>query len=245
MNNSYSFKDILFGLRDEYLLLQQQLDTLKKYINLEENNLEDISFYLSHQYSEDEVKMLCTLYDKKSKIEKKLEWIKIQLGIYPKYRSSYINENNGEYVIEKYPEIIDKDKKQEFNQSVFYIFNTEFVKNVRYINSGTGYNDIPFLSLHPSYIYLSQNKYASLEFNPCKGDYISLYSFRGLLSKDKMENMFNMEFSKERFPEYYQNLIENSSYIDKPVDIVGDFGYSKRGFFEIIDESKRLVLRKK
>lgn len=243
-SNNYSFKDILFGLRDEYLLLQEELDTLKMYINLDENNLDDVSFYLSTRYP-DKVEMRCILYDSMNKIEKRLEKIKIKLGIYPDYKVSNIIQNNGKYDIEKYPEIIYDGKKQEFNQSVFYIFNTDFVKNLKCIHYGTGFDDKPFLSIASSYISLYLNQYISLDYNLMKGDYVSLYSSCGRLTKDMIYNTFNMEFSKKRFPGYYQDLIENSVYVNKPIEIVGEFGYSKKGQFEIIDESKRLVLRKK
>ena len=57
--------------------------------------------------------------------------------------------------------------------------------------------------------------------------------------------MLNMELSKCRFPEYYQNLIEGNENFGKQVDLYGDFGYSRNGKFEIIPESKRLVLVKR
>lgn len=238
MNESYSFKDILFGLYNEYILLQEQLNSLNKYILLEENNLSEVKFYLTNQLPENRVRMLCTLYDRKKYLEKILEKIKINLGIYPDYRVSYINRNNGKYVIEKYPEIVDELKKQEFSQSVFYILNTEIGKNIRLIHSGTGYDDKPFLSVGSHGIYMCLNDMGNLSFNPSKDLNIHAYSSKGMLTKEKMECMFNMEFSRSRFPEYYQNLIDNSSSLDKTIDIVGDFGYSKNGDFEIIEESK-------
>lgn len=244
MNNNYYFKDILFGLRNEYLMLQEELDTLKKYVNLEDNDLENVSFYLDTRYP-DKVLMRCILYDKMSKIQERIEKIKIKLGIYPDYKTSDIVECNGKYDIEIYPEIIYDGKKQEFNQSIFYIFNTDFVKNLRYIHYGIGYDDKPFLSLSSSNISFYLNEYVSMNYNLMKGDYLHFYSSRGILTKDIIDNVFNTEFPKKRFPKYYQDLIEECSLLDRSIDIVGDLGYSKKGDFEIIDESKRLVLRKK
>jgi len=244
MNDSYSFKDILFGLMNEYLLVQQQLDDLNKFINLEENNLEKVCFYLSDSYL-DKIKIRCILYDRKNKLEKVLEKIRMQLGIFPNYKTSDIFKINGLYSMEKYFDIIDKTKKEEFNQSINHILNTDFVKNLRFIHYGVGYDDIPFLSLNTTYICWILNGYASLNFNPYKDNYINIHSFKGILTRDKIEGIFNSRFSKNRLPIYYQNIIDNSSCFDKPLDIVGDLGYSKTCDFEFMEESKRLVLRKR
>ena len=67
-----------------------------------------------------------------------------------------------------------------------------------------------------------------------------------LIDKDlnDVKDVFNIEFSRGRFPEYYQDLIENSNCFDKPLEIIGNLGYSKKGNFELIEDSKKLVLRK-
>ena len=245
MNEKYTFKQILFGLKEEYLLIQEQLSTLKKYIDLEENNLRDIEFSLSSNYDDNKIKLLCTLYDKISFLEARLEEIKIKLGIFPNYRISYINEIEDRYSIEKYPEIINDKKNQEFSQSVFYILNTDFAKNAKFIYYGTGYSGIPFLSISPSSIYINESNYISVDFIPTKGNYINLYSYKGRLTEEKIKEVFNISFSKQRFPKYYQNLINNSTSFDKSLEIIGDLGYSKKGKFELIEDSKKLILKKK
>lgn len=243
--DSYKFKDILFGLRSEYLMLEQQLSELKKYILMEKYNIEDVYFHLMSGYEDESVRMLCAIYDRKNKIEEILEKIKIQLGILPDEKVSYVNNVDGMYNIEKCPKIVDSFRKEEFSNSVFNILNSEIGRNIKFIHSGIGYDDKPFLSVHPGYISLYLNGYVSLEFNPHKGDFIHMYGYKGMVTREKIDTILNVDFPKKKFPEYYQNIIENSSSIGKEYDVVGDIEYCKKVDFEIIDESKKLVLRKK
>lgn len=243
MRESYSYKDILFGLYKEYVLLQEQLDYLNKYVLLEENNLSAVRFCISDQISNDKVRMLCYLYDKKTKLDKLLE--KLNIIVDTNFNATYIDLVDGCYKSFQYPELINKDKQQEFNQSVWYILNTDFGKNIKYIHNGVGYDNIPFLSVTSHGVSNFLYDVGYLDFNSSKDLYLHAYSSKGRLSKDKMEYMLNMQFSKKKFPEYYQNLIEGNDNFGKEVDVYGDFGYSKNGKFEIIPESKRLVLVKK
>ena len=243
MRESYSYKDILFGLYKEYVILQEQLDSLNKYVLLEENNLGEVRFSITNQIDCDKVRMLCYLYNKKTKLEKILK--KLNIIVDTNFNASYVDEVDGCYKILQYPEVIDKTKQQEFNQSVWYIFNTDFCKNMKWIYSGTGYGNIPFLSVNSHGVFASLNDIGSLDFRSSKDLELHAYSDKGRLSRDKMEYMLNMQFSKNRFPEYYQNLIEGNENFGKEVDLYGGFGYSRNGKFEIVPESKRLVLIRK
>lgn len=245
MDNNYTFKQILFGLKDEYLLCQERLNSLKRYINLEDNKLRDVKFHLSYEYNDvDSIKILCSLYEEKSKLESKIEGLKYKLGIVPDHKLSYINDIDGIYTIEQYSEIIDEDKIKDFDERVFWILNTDFSKNASFIHVGNGYPECPFLSISPSNIYMSECGFASVDFNSIKGNYVNLCSYNGILTEDKIRCIFDTRFTKKRFTQYYQDLIDNSSCLDKSLEIIGNLGYSKKGNFELIEDSKKLVLRK-
>jgi len=243
MRESYSYKDILFGLYNEYVILQEQLDCLNKYVLLEKNNFDKVKFCITNQITDDKVRMLCYLYDKKNKLEMLLE--KLEIVEFGNFKVSYVDEEDCLYEILQYPEVIDKTKKQEFSQSVWYILNTDFCKNMKWIYCGTGYSNIPFLSVNPRGLFTNLNDVGILDFNCCRDLHLHAYIDKGRLNKDKMEFMLNMEFSKSKFPLYYQNLIEGTDTFGKDVEIYGNFGYSRNGNFEIIPEDKKLVLIKK
>ena len=243
MRESYSYKDILFGLYKEYVILQEQLDSLNKYVLLEENNLGEVRFSITNQIDSDKVRMLCYLYDKKTNLENLLK--KLNIIVDTNFNASYVEEVEGCYKILQYPEVIDKTKQQEFSQSVWYILNTDFAKNMQIIHSGVGYDNCPFLSVTSHGVSNFLYDVGYLDFNSRKDLELHAYSSKGRLGKEKMKFMLNMEFSKCRFPEYYQNLIEGNENFGKEVDLYGDFGYSRNEKFEIIPESKRLVLVKR
>ena len=91
---------------------------------------------------------------------------------------------------------------------------------------------------------MSECGFASVGFNPSKGNYVNIYSYKGLLTEDKIKNIFDTVFSRRKFSKYYQDLIDNSTCFDKSLEIIGNLGYSKKGNFELIEDSKKLVLRK-
>ena len=239
--DSYTLKDILFGLRCEYLRLWEQLNELNKYILMDENNIDDVYFHLIHSYSDDKVRMLCNIYDRKNKIEEVLE----KIGMCFDCKVSYVDNIDGNYSIVDYPFIVDKSRINDFSSDVDSIFYSEFGRNIKFIHSGIGYDNLPFLSVHPSYISFYLNGYVNLEFNPHKGDFIHLYGYKDGITSDKIDAVLNMSFPKVRFSEYYQDLIENYSCMNIDYDIILDRRHYKKVDLEIVDESKKLVLRKK
>ena len=242
MSGCYTYKDILFGLYKEYVILQEQLNSLHKYVLLDENVFDRVRFCITNQITDDNVRMLCYLYDKKNKIEELL--IRFNFIYDDDFKASYVYLVDGYFDILEYPEIIDKTKKYDFSEDIKNILYSDFGKNMRLIYSGIGYDNIPFMSVNSCGTSVYLNGLGGLDFKS-EDNFLHAYSSKGRLCNDKIEWMLNMKFSKNNFPEYYQELIEGSDAFMKDVSICGDLDYCKRGKYEIVPEGKKIVLVKK
>ena len=241
MGENYKFKEILFGLYKEYILIQEKLDSLKRCILLDGNNLEDIKFHLIRGSHYDEIRMICTLYDKKSELEKMFDRIKIRFGIFPNDRNLHVIRESENYEIDECPEILDKLRKDEFNGIIDDIFKMDFVRNMEIFHCSGKSRAFVF----DNSVSMYSKKMGMLEFRTFNDLYLHAYSLKGRLDEDKIMCMLNTEFDKDLFPKYYKDVIENSENYMKRVRIIGDFGHSKKCKLEIFEDSKKLVLVKR
>lgn len=239
--NNYTLKEILFGLRTEYLKLTEQLNTLKQYISKDENNIENIDIFLTKPNEIENIAIMCILQTRKNSVEKII--IELESSLHNKKTS--IKKIEGIHTFKEYPQLITASKRQEFNECIYNICNEDFVKNSEDIYSGIEYNSKLFLSINTNHIYASENPKISIDYTPHIGDFIHAYGFKKVITKEDIERSFNMIYPKDRFSEYYQNLIENSTSSSKTLDIIGNFSNSQSADLEIIEESKKLILRKK
>ena len=64
---TYTFKEILFGLKNEYINITNKLNSLKQYLYLEDNNIENINIFLHQLHKDKEVQIVCYLYQRNSR----------------------------------------------------------------------------------------------------------------------------------------------------------------------------------
>jgi hypothetical protein len=241
---TYTFKEILFGLRNEYLNITKQLNTLKQYLFLKENNLEDINITISKDCDSGAKIIVCFLIERKNKLQKLLYKIAESIDIYPEYKVDYIMETINGYSFANYDNLLDTLLKEEFSNAVLNIYNNEFVQNAQSIFYGTGYCGVPFLSVLPSHIYTIESSHLSIDYNPSRGDYLQVKSIKAKITLELLESSLNMTYPKRRVPNYYQDIIDNSPSIFKPIDIIGKIEGTKQIDLQIIEEPKRLILKK-
>jgi hypothetical protein len=241
MQENYKFKDILFGLYKEYITIQEQLDSLQKYLLLQGGNIETARFYLNNGTNRDTVVMICTLYEKKNELDKIFDNIRIRFGIFPSYENLQVKKINETYELEKYPEIVDPSKKDKFDKTINNIVNNDYISNMETLH----YNKNNYIYISTNDIYMHLNRVGILEFRTSNDSYLHASSLKGAINNETITRMLNTNFPKEIFPEYYQSLIENSENYMKNIQIIGNFGYSKKSKLEVYEDSKKLVLIKR
>lgn len=244
-NETYTFKEILLGLKDEYLEITKQLNGLKQYLLLEENNIESINIFFTQYSINKGVQLVCLLEERKKLLEKVLDKFIALIGMPPEQKVDYIKEYNNNFTFLNHNLLISESGQSEFNQIIINTYNREFVKNIKPIYCVVEGDRVPFLSVLPHNIYLSVVNKITLNYNPNAGDFIRVVSLKGRLSKKKIEDVFNLDFPKSKFPEYYQYLIESSQAKDKEIDFIGKIDGTKNIELEIIEDTKKLILKRK
>lgn len=244
IKETYTFKEILFGLRNEYLRITSQLNSLQKYLHLKENGFESINFQILKNSDNQEISLMCILIDRQTKLEKLLYRFIKNLGIYPDNQIDYIKELEDDFVFCNYHQLLKVESQKEFTRDIINIYNDEFIQNMQNTFYGVGYENVPYLSLLPHSIYISEANHLAIDYDLTKGDYLHINSIHHKISNELIEASFNMTIPKRRIPEYYQNIIESSETKDNQIDIIGDINGFQTVNLKIIEEPKKLILKK-
>lgn len=251
----YTFKEILFGLRHEYLKVQQELEKLKPYAHVNESlekKILDFYFELSQCRFEKKPEVYCHFVPKQSYLKKKINRIKAFLtGDMPIWYSQVLCDNNNRYYMKQQPfpiHVCDYEYCEEFDEMLQKILNSDFAHSI-YSKCDTKFLGKSYhLEIQPSNINLFgtinvMNMDSSCDYILCY-DNINISHHSKNLSQDFINEIFNVQFSKEMIPSYHQNIIDNSNVSDKKVRIVDDISDLTMVDFSIEEDEKEIVLRK-
>lgn len=235
MNSTYSLKQILFALREEYLEVEKRLKELEKYVNIT-GNIDDISFYI-HDFN---VQKTIDMYlRKKQTLVDKIREVLGLNGIYTRGVAFWMVPNELEAACywkrKKVCSITDLDN---FTKSINDIIESDFVKNIRLytpIKKGNFVLDTNAfgVSLLERGINLSR-----LDYNP-KEDIINIEREQRIVTPSYVKDLFNIKFDSESFSDYHKGILDN--YEEKEIIIADDFD-SDSLELEIIAEPKKLIL---
>lgn len=263
--NTYTYRQILIGLRNEFLEFQKELDGLGKYLFIMDHR-PDGEYYFN-LYKEPYKGML------KEKLPELVLDRDVKQGILQRMGFGYMNptralmvkDNNGNYYpLRKYwfkedsfRVVILPSKEIEFQEKVDEILHSDFAKymTLNDIVVASVSNMAPINSFNPRIVpgsfqfdlYTNKSKFAYLG----RQNTIKFQSIRGPkekwrpLTQEHLDNVSNIEFLRDDFPAYHQSIIEKSIDDDRPIILATDYESSMYATFEIQDEEKKLVLRKK
>lgn len=229
MQDNYKIKNIIVGYRSEYLNLIKELKTLTLFINIDDEKIKNINFFLMRDNNK--LGLYCKFDVQKTLLEK------IQSGNDFFKDIGVIRRENGVWTIEnqQYKAYVKEENNKYFKNQILKIINLPFVKNTNY---GTLNNE--FMKVSFSYLNLSfftDNIYEYLSYTP--------YRDKILISNNNFTNIngiLNYEIPKNVFNQYEQKIIEKN--IDK--DITTTINEVKKyNIFNIEEEPKKLVLKLK
>lgn len=248
----YTYKQILIGLRKEYLKYNEIMRNLKKFFETPDELNDKYYFFVS---SEPELILGCRYLDlEKAKIENG----KVQL-FQRKRNSPYYNYDEY-YVPEKYCYFVKKNclyvsrsKKSpisikaglehEFSAEVDKILSTDFLNNLfkvyQYANIFVTHLDMLVSSgYYDECMYFPNDLIVNndiLKFGYKEDN--NLESF--------IKSIFNTIFDKNDFPPFLQKIIEENNPAEKELTIL-PFEFDRRYFnnFSIEENEKQLILRK-
>lgn len=242
MNRIYTFEQIVFALRKEYLETEKQLNQLKKYVEIT-GKIDDVNFRLT-----DTRKMRLFLTKKQTFLDK----IKKELGlyIYGAYNHDVTTDMFTSYYIGK-KEVCSISNVEELRKNIKDIIESDFSQNI-VINNKTSIpcneNNNTSLLITPLGMGLSNycdddsNERFSCFLYDSSEDAFTLINKEKNITLDEIYKLFSLSFASCYFNDYHYKLLDN--YQEKELDIEDKFDnkYSK---LEIIEEPKKLILRPK
>lgn len=233
MNTTYSFKQILFALREEYLEVEKKLKELENYVNIT-GDIDDISFYI-HDFNVPET-IDMYLRKKQTLLDKIREVIGLS-GIYTRGVAFWMVPKEIEAACYwKRKKVCSITDLEGFTKSINDIIKSDFVKNIRlYPSIKKGNFDLDTNAFGISLLESGTNRFI---YNP-KKDVINVESEQSIITPNYVKDLFNIKFDSDSFSDYHKGIIDN--YEEKEISIADDFD-SNNSQLEIIDEPKKLIL---
>ncbi len=241
----YKYKDILFGLREEYLRNEAKLKQLEEYVQL--NAKRDVRFFLE---KEDE-KTLVELYYSLNKRNNILRAaITKLLGRDISYEAGKMAKTaNGQYQPDTQTFHMDEERSEEVSDIVeeLYLdpFNSTF--NTVVENNETLINMDRKLMIYPDRIITYRRldtEHLSSVYDP-KTDTVTFRNNKGKVTYDDMYDVLDLEFSKDKLPIQLQLAVESSNTYGVDTFIYDNGNNKKEKRFTPLVKEKRLILNRR
>lgn len=240
----YTAKEILFSLIKEYQIVQTELDNLKQYININKNKISELYFRLNYPNNESIKEIQCYISLREKKLDEILKEIKKKLNLfkYPITSTTFVKSNDGLY----YPK---KDIGIEINPTLETIFTTH-IENIFLLSKNimSTYN----FSIDKKSTIETTDEWITFHYR--NTHYLSytgstkVFSIMKDIEKVPTKLIYRSletTFPKDIFSEYYQTIIEQNNIRDKQVKVIGYSENSREEKFQIIEEPKKIILKKK
>lgn len=239
MNKTYTFKQVIFGLRKEYLDVEKQLKNLKKYVN-KSNRVEDFYFHTAGN----PCSIFLYLETKKSLLEK----LETLLGTYIMGQTNFeVTRDIKDAYFHHKKKICSINNIDELKEKIDEIMQTNFIKNI-VANNHNGIpcieNKINSLSITSSSIHLLNSFteiYPFFDYYP-RWDEIIMRNKEKVITPDDIFNILNLSLNGSFLNDYHCSILDN--YEEKEIDIDDNFD-SSLARLEIIEEPKKLILKQK
>lgn len=249
----YTLKEIILGLRQEYLIHQEKLQELKQLCEMNPKKVADFNFYTYKGEYEKGASLFCDYIPKPNFLRRAITAYceKTNLIIYGSNIATLVNDNNRYYFLRhKYPVHIkgDKHSNLEFYDIASEIINSEFANNI----------GLRHFEMHESDIVASvnigsegldlfiRNSYDNIPTSILEylvaDDTLSFCAYDNQqLNSQYLKMALDVAIPSERLSEYHKGIIDYSENTKKPL-ILEPFEACSDNEFNIQDEKTQYVL---
>lgn len=243
----YQLKDIIFGLRIEYLKIQKEIEKLKKLVLENDKRIVEYETCFAITQKTEFPALISRLKIKQGSIEKKINNLESRL----KSSKSLIREF--EFVIDKETlhQSVGKikfgkrngDIRYEYIKKIDSILTSPFSKEVRDTKITEGNIDNLYISCNGISFYKHSDRYQT-DINYSKEkDTLSVFRhYPGLITPEYIQHILQFPFAKKFFSDYMQESIEKNREIDKKIEIPNICSCYYGEEFNIIEEDKKIIL---
>lgn len=238
MKRMYTFEQIVFALRKEYLEVENQLNEMKKHTTIT-GKIVDASFNLIEPG-----KISLSLIEKQTILNQ----IKKHLGLYI-FGSDTYNFDVTKDILPSYS-IGSKDtcyisNLKELRKRIDDIIQSDFGQNIIInkniiIPSNEDKNNSLFIAA-PGIELMIESGYPYIYYNPSEDVFVIIKKDK-IISLSEIYNLFNLNFDGDYLNNYLCKSIDN--YEEKELIIEDNFD-SQKAKLQIIEEPKKLILKPK
>ena len=236
---TYTTKEILFGLRGEYLRLQKYLKEMEKYIDYDKEKYKVSIVPVETMRNGKEYDLVLYADEIKSNFRMKLEKI---LHEPITVRDALIaDDGTGNYNLHKgsfFPDNVQIKKQKEFNRYAKFLYGYDYLQALSDENFALypAYSTPTHLTLTNDEMYATYHAYNDTMF-------ISK-DFKSKLTDEMIYEIFNCEYKATDFSDRAQKIIEESPSAQKEITLLRK-GKAVSEEFSIYEKQKTLVLTKK
>lgn len=243
MDKTYTFKHVIFGLREEYLKIEKELNELKKYVDAS-NEVSDYHFSISGGMYNNPCVMQLVLTKRKNLLEKILGKMKLLMEVYKSYEVTDEVKNAYYYKNKQFCSINNQD---ELSKRIKEIVETDFFGNI----VANRHVFIPCLENKDNSLLITAGRIDVFHgrnlFDPhfsywSKNDEFAVMHLKKIITPDDINKLLNLSLNGSYLNDYHRNILDN--YDDKEIEI-DDFALKGCFKLDIIEEPKKLILKPK
>lgn len=245
----YYLKEVILGLRKEYLKNEQELNKLAQQICYIDKRIERVSFSLFEPDNK-KIELWRTIIFKQNQIQRLIEKVSRMLGLYTIGDNSKLccPDNKGMYSLTDRGFLIGIKDQDCFGKAVNDLMNSEFNQKIKQpiFNIDNEEADCNISITHSrigSYEISDRGKipYSSLDYFASE-DALYFYPYHNNGSVTDIDNILNIKVSKDLLSNYHKMIIEKSGVIGRPVFVDFNIEKKKPTVLDIEDYGTQFVL---
>lgn len=242
----YQMKDIIFGLRSEYLKIQEELNELRQIILDNDKRIVEYEAFFAITQKSELPALISKLKIKQSSLKRKLYDLENRL------KTKHLKENEFEFVIDKQNlyNSLDKIKlgrekkrlREEFVGRIEQLLLSPFAQNFRDIKISNEENNNLYIGCNRITFYNNSDIYPSdMSYDKDKDVLVIRRRYPGVITDERIEHLLQMPILKSSFDEYMQECIEKNIELGKKIEIPQFRNYNSESL-NIIEEENKIVL---
>lgn len=230
MKDKYTAKEILLGLRDECLKVQDKLNEVDNFLDYDRDKYK-VEIYLLAANIESYLLKIC--------LKKENIFNKIIAPLCPPFRLSRVSKQfDGVYGLSDYVAskvIINPSKRYQFDKFIREIINFNYLK---VLND----SEVTNLKVSPTYLTLDVKKAAFFNYWSTD-DNIEFVDCNRKLTKESIYEMLNFKIDSDILTDEAKKIIDNNPNTYKEIDLKQE-KFNHYEIFKFVENEKKLVLRR-
>lgn len=250
--DTYTYKNILLGLRKEFLSANEILDELKIYSISNKQYVKDYYYYLMKYITNEIPELMVSAKINHSDFINFINNLRRKISGYEDIESSMMVRNNrGIYYPLSHDRIklgVDPLQTDLFKAKAEEILSSDFARYMNF-NSITTLNGINmsdiFIRFYKLYLRVALDSTLSQMVYLGRFDKLEFNGYnKNILTEEHLKCLLSQEFPKEHFSSYHQEIIDTHLSDEVEILLPDDYTPSSIDTFEIEDNKDELILRR-